>query len=108
MLVVAAARAARMTIIPLWADHIGLSAAATAVVFGVAGGVDMLLFYSAGSVMDRFGRVWIAVPSVAAPLAISAVTLVAPLAAASIAMGAMSLAGAGWLVRWVPRRPPSA
>jgi hypothetical protein len=58
--------------------------------------------------MDRFGRVWIAVPSVAAPLAISAVTLVAPLAAAPIAMGAMSLVGAGWLVRWVPRRPPSA
>ena len=27
------------------------------------GGVDMLLFYPGGAIMDRFGRVWVAVPS---------------------------------------------
>ena len=34
------------------------------IIFGIAGGVEMLLFYPAGSVMDRFGRVWVAVPCV--------------------------------------------
>ena len=132
-------------------------------VFGIAGALDMLLFYPAGAVMDRFGRAWIAVPTVvvlglgmmalplthsmltltvvalvmalgngigsgivmtlgadaapadarpqflggwrlfadfglsAGPLLVSAITLVAPLAAACVALGALSLAvAAGW------------
>jgi MFS family permease len=32
-------------------------------VVGIAGAVDMLLFYPAGGVMDRFGRSWVALPS---------------------------------------------
>ena len=39
-----------------------LSASTTAIIFGIVGGVEMLLFYPAGSVMDRFGRIWVAVP----------------------------------------------
>lgn len=62
---ISAARAVRVSIIPLWADHVGLPATTTALLFGVAGAVDMLLFYPAGSVMDRYGRAWVAVPSVA-------------------------------------------
>jgi len=64
IMVIGAARSSRLVLVPLWAAHVGLSASATAVIFGVTGGVEMLLFYPAGSVMDRFGRVWVAVPCV--------------------------------------------
>jgi MFS family permease len=60
---VGAVRASRQAVIPLWAEHIGLDAATTSLTFGAAGAVDMLLFYPAGKVMDRFGRVWVAVPA---------------------------------------------
>ncbi len=63
VLLVAAVRGARQTVIPLWGEHLGLDPAVTSLVFGVAGGVDMLLFYPAGKVMDRMGRLWIGVPS---------------------------------------------
>lgn len=62
---VQAARAARMAIVPLWAEAIGLDAAATSLVFGISGVVDLALFYPAGWVMDRFGRAHVAVPSMA-------------------------------------------
>jgi MFS family permease len=64
IMALAAARATRMSILPLWAEAIGLDAARTSLVFAVAGGVEMLLFYPAGAVMDRFGRVWTAVPAI--------------------------------------------
>jgi MFS family permease len=64
IMVIGAARSARLVLVPLWAAHVGLSASATAVVFGITGGVEMLLFYPAGSVMDRYGRLWVAVPCV--------------------------------------------
>lgn len=63
VLLIGAVRASRQVAIPLWAEQLGLSATATSLVFGVSGAVDMLLFYPAGHVMDRFGRVFIAVPS---------------------------------------------
>jgi MFS family permease len=62
-LLVGAVRASRQVVIPLWAEHIGLDPQTTSLIFGVSGAVDMLLFYPAGSVMDRFGRKWVAVPS---------------------------------------------
>lgn len=60
---IASARACRTALVPLWAEAVGLGAAHTSLVFGIAAGVDMLLFYPAGGVMDRFGRMWVAVPS---------------------------------------------
>jgi MFS family permease len=63
VLMVSAVRATRQTVLPLWADHIGLDASTTSLVFGIAGAVDMLLFYPSGRVMDRFGRLPVAVPS---------------------------------------------
>jgi MFS family permease len=56
-------RASRMAVIPLWGEVVGLSSSTTALVFGLSGAVDMLLFYPAGKVMDRYGRVWVAVPA---------------------------------------------
>lgn len=63
VLLVGAVRGARQTVLPLWTEHLGFDAATTSLVFGLAGAVDMLLFYPAGRVMDRLGRLWIAVPS---------------------------------------------
>lgn len=63
VLLVASVRATRQTVLPLWADHLHLSPSATSVVFGLAGLVDTLTFYPSGKVMDRAGRLWIAVPS---------------------------------------------
>jgi MFS family permease len=50
--------------VPLWAAHVGLSAVTTSVIVGVAAAIEVALFYPAGSVMDRFGRTWVAVPCV--------------------------------------------
>ncbi|MQA03490.1 MAG: MFS transporter [Streptosporangiales bacterium] len=58
-----AVRSSRQVVIPLWADSIGLSPTTTSLVYGISGAVDMLLFYPAGKVMDRYGRMWVAVPS---------------------------------------------
>lgn len=63
VLAVGAVRAARQTVLPLWAEHIGLNPETTSLVFGVASAVDMALFYPAGKVMDQFGRLAVAMPS---------------------------------------------
>ncbi|SOC55031.1 MFS transporter [Ornithinimicrobium cerasi] len=64
VLVIGGARSLRATVLPLWADHVGISAEATSLVFGVAAFVEILLFYPAGWTMDRFGRTVVAVPVV--------------------------------------------
>ncbi len=63
ILLVSAVRTTRQTIIPLWADQLALSPSVTSIIYGLAGGVDMLLFYPAGKVMDQMGRRWVVVPS---------------------------------------------
>ncbi len=63
VLLVGAVRASRQVVIPLWADHLALAPAVASLVYGLAGGIDMLVFYPAGKVMDHKGRRWVAVPS---------------------------------------------
>ena len=63
VLMISAARATRQSIIPLWAEAQGLDAATISVIFGLSAAVDMLLFYPGGAIMDRFGRVFVAVPA---------------------------------------------
>ena len=172
VLVVSAIRAVRQVVLPLWGQHLGLSPTAISVIFGISGGIDMLLFYPAGKVMDRFGRVWVAIPSMVVlgvalilvplttstvglllvglvmgvgngmssglvmtlgadlappgqrpvflgvwrmfadagngvgPFVIAGVTAVASLGVGIAAMGAVALAGGGWLGFWIPRRVP--
>jgi MFS family permease len=62
MVAIQTLRATRQIILPLWADHIGLDAAAIGLVFSISLGIEMLLFYPAGSLMDRWGRKWVALP----------------------------------------------
>ena len=63
VLFISVARSARMAILPLWGEAMGLDAASTGLVFGISGAVDMLLFYPGGWVMDRYGRMLVAVPA---------------------------------------------
>ena len=60
---VSALRASRQVVIPLWADHLGLDASHASLMYGLSGAIDMLVFYPAGKVMDRRGRLWVAMPS---------------------------------------------
>ncbi len=63
ILLVSAVRASRQAVLPLWADHLLLAPAAASLIYGLAGGIEMLLFYPAGKVMDVKGRLWVALPS---------------------------------------------
>ncbi len=63
VVLVSAVRASRQVVIPLWADHLALAPAVASLVYGLAGGIDMLVFYPAGKLMDHKGRRWVAVPS---------------------------------------------
>jgi MFS family permease len=169
VLLVGSVRATRQTVLPLWAEHLGQSPSSTRVVFGIAGLVDTLTFYPSGQVMDRAGRLWIAVPSMlvlggaqaalplthtltgltvvamlmgfgngigsgvlmtlgadvapaatrsqflgvwrlcadsgsaGGPLVVSAAASLGSLAAGIAVMGAVGVAAAGALLRWVPR-----
>ena len=55
-------RASKDAMIPLWGNHIGLTASQIALIFGLAYAADMIMFYPVGVVMDRFGRKWAGVP----------------------------------------------
>jgi MFS family permease len=64
VLLLSAIRQTRQSVIPLWAAHIGLPPTTGSLIYGVAGGVDVLTFYPAGKIMDLYGRRVVAVPSV--------------------------------------------
>lgn len=86
-LLVGGIRGARQQVIPLWGEHIGLDPTTISLIFGLAGGIDMLLFYPAGKVMDRFGRLWLGVPAM---LLLGAAMALIPLTATA---AGLSLAG---------------
>lgn len=58
-----AVRSARQVILPLWGVSLGLDAQTIAIVVGISGAIDFALFYASGQVMDRFGRLWAALPA---------------------------------------------
>jgi MFS family permease len=58
-----AVRSARQLVLPLWGVSIGLDASTIALVVGLSGAIDFALFYASGQVMDRFGRLWAALPA---------------------------------------------
>jgi MFS family permease len=61
-MLISALRTARQVVLPLWAVAIGLHETQTSIIIGIAGAVDFSLFFLGGSIMDRFGRLWVAVP----------------------------------------------
>lgn len=91
VLLVGAVRASRQTILPLWGAALGLEPATIGLVYGISGGIDMLLFYPAGKLMDTYGRRAAAVPAMTL-LGLAHVLLpfasgLAGLAAAALLMG---------------------
>ena len=90
VLLVSAVRASRQVVIPLWADHLAIAPAAASLIYGLAGGIDMLVFYPAGKLMDLKGRRWVAVPSM---LVMGTAMLLMPLTTgfATLLIAAMAL-----------------
>jgi MFS family permease len=177
------ARVNRPVIVPLLGASLGLDSVWVSIVFGVSAAVELLLVIPAGTLMDRYGRVAVAVPCaimmgigflllsilgttlagqgstlalvallvpslfialgnglgsgivmtlgidvspvhgrtrylawwntmlgagrLAAPLIVTGITLVAPIAVAGAATGGLCIAGGMWLVRALPRVTPS-
>lgn len=91
-----ALRTAKLVVIPLWAHHIGMGDSGASLVFGIAAAIDMVLFFPAGYVMDRWGRVWTAVPSA---LAVGLGAALLPFASTPTLVAMLALvigAGNGW------------
>lgn len=63
VLAISLGRYGRAVALPLWGEAIGLSAAQVSVIFGLGMALEVLLFYPAGSLMDRWGRVVVALPT---------------------------------------------
>ncbi len=62
MLALAFVRSGRMLLIPICGTILGLDESSVGLAKSASMGADMLLFYPAGLVMDRFGRKWTGVP----------------------------------------------
>ena len=60
--ILGAVRTTRQIGLPLWALMISLSPAEVSLYIGLAGLLDFALFYTSGQIMDRYGRIWAAVP----------------------------------------------
>lgn len=169
VVVLGASRSLRASLLPLWADHVGIGASTTSLIFAVAAAVDIVFIFPGGWLMDTRGRAVVAVPvvlsmalaclllplatSVAAvtavmvliavgnglgsgivmtlgadtapvrgraqylggwrlcgdigvsggPLLVAGVAAVAPLAAACLVVGGLTLAGTGWVGYWTHR-----
>lgn len=56
-------RSSRQVILPLVAVSLRMPESQIALVIGVAGAVDFALFFVSGQIMDRYGRLWSALPS---------------------------------------------
>jgi MFS family permease len=87
VMVISAVRATRQTIVPLWAESHGLDATSTSLIYGISAGIDMLMFYPGGAIMDRFGRAAVAVPSM---LLLGTGFVLLPLTSGAVGIGAVA------------------
>jgi MFS family permease len=81
-------RAARQTVLPLWAAHIGLGPERTSLIFGIASILDVASFYPAGRIMDAFGRLAVALPSM---VIVGATVMLLPLVGGSTSLTVLAL-----------------
>jgi len=99
VLAIGLARSSRVVVVPLWAEHVGLDAAQISLVFAAAAFAEVVLFWPAGTVMDRYGRVWVAVPVAVllglGLLALPLTTTLAGVAALALVMGVGNGLGSG-------------
>lgn len=93
VVVLGMSRSLRMSLLPLWADHIGLSASTTSLIFAGAAAIDVALMWPGGWLMDTRGRRVVAVPVV---LSMAMACLLLPLATSPVTVGlVMALIAAG-------------
>jgi MFS family permease len=96
---ISSARALRPVLLPLWGVSVGLAPEVVSLLFGLTVAVELLLFYPAGSVMDRWGRFWVAVPCAVlmgvAMLAFALAPSAAGLLVAAVLLGIGSGLGTG-------------
>ncbi|WP_246081857.1 MFS transporter [Nocardioides litoris] len=86
--VISASRSVRTGLLPLWADHVGMSASTTSLVLALAALVDIVFTYPGGWLMDHRGRVVIAVPVV---LTVAVGSLLLPLATSTAGVAAVAV-----------------
>lgn len=93
VVVIGASRSLRSGLLPLWAEHVGLSASTTSLIFALAAAIDIAFFFPGGWLMDHRGRAVVAVPVVAAA---AVACLLLPLATSAAGVAAvMALMAAG-------------
>lgn len=54
--ILAAVRASKTIMIPLWALYSGVSPSQTTIIASISAGAELILFYASGQIMDRYGR----------------------------------------------------
>jgi MFS family permease len=86
VIVIGASRSIRASLLPLWADGIGISASTTSLIFAVAALIDVLFFFPGGWLMDRHGRALVAVPVV---LSVAVACFLLPLTATAAGVTAV-------------------
>jgi MFS family permease len=95
-------RSSRTVVLPLYAVAIGISDTNTALIIGLAGAVDFALFYVSGQIMDRFGRMSSAIPSMVglglAHIALAFVTAEPWFVAVAVFMSLANGVGSGLLM----------
>jgi MFS family permease len=62
---IALVRSARRLLVPLFGAALGIDTAAIGLIYSLSMGLELVMFYPAGLIMDRWGRRWTAVPCVA-------------------------------------------
>lgn len=77
VVILGASRSLRLSLLPLWADHVGLSASTTSLIFAGAAALDVAFMWPGGWLMDTRGRMVVAVPVV---LSMAVACLLLPLA----------------------------
>ncbi|WP_369374107.1 MFS transporter [Promicromonospora sp. Populi] len=93
VIIIGASRSVRTGLLPLWADHVHISAAVVSLLFAVAATIDILLTLPGGWLLDTRGRQVVAVPVV---LAVGVGCLLLPLADTAFTIGlVMALIAAG-------------
>jgi MFS family permease len=83
VVVLGAARSLRLSLLPLWADHVGLSASTTSLIFAGAAALDVAFMWPGGWLMDTRGRMVVAVPVV---LSMAVACLLLPLATTTVSV----------------------
>jgi MFS family permease len=86
VVVISASRSVRTGLLPLWADHVGISPSTKTLIFALAGAVDLVFFYPGGWLMDHRGRTVVAVPVV---LSVAVAALLLPLATSAWSVAAV-------------------